>query len=85
VNATLPASDLGILRTLGLVLERDEHGTARPAAVTSTPIVWRRCAWCSGILGVIPVEQHSAGMFSDGICPSCRQQFFSAVPTRAAA
>lgn len=77
-------ADGSILRALGLALARDEHGTARLVAVTATPIVWRRCGWCHQVLGVIPVESVTPGLFSDTCCPACRVKFFAGVKQTAA-
>lgn len=63
-------SDGSILRCLGLMLARDEAGVAHP---TSTPVLYRRCAWHGGVIGFKSAERADlAGTFTDTICPECR-------------
>lgn len=86
-------ADGQILRSLGLMLQREEH-TARPvpvsvAGVHFQPIIHRQCAWCQRWLGVRPVEsQGSAGFITHSICPSCaarvRADLFGRAVTSAA-
>jgi hypothetical protein len=63
-------SDGSILRSLGLMLARDEAGVAHP---TSTPVLYRRCAWHGGVIGFKSAERAElAGTYTDTICPECR-------------
>lgn len=61
----------------------DSRPTAGPARQESRPtatfILWRRCAWCQSVLGVIAVETPTPGMFSDTCCPECRAKYFRGV------
>lgn len=50
------------------VLQREER--AVPVA-QCTPIIYRRCAWCSHWLGVMPTHPSTAGMTTDTICATC--------------
>jgi hypothetical protein len=85
MSATL--TDGGILRSLGVMIERDEHGVARPVpAVVSTPIIYRRCGWCGVGLGVKPAGAEScAGFISDGMCPDCFAKVSRQIEERRAA
>lgn len=85
VNYPLARSDGSILRALGVLLARDEHGVAQPQVV-ATPLVWRRCAWHGAVIGFRAADTAAvAGAITDTICPACREKFFLEVPTRRAA
>lgn len=66
------ASDGRILHMLGLMLQRDEHGTARPAPLSPD----HRCAWCDAATGRKPVPGANE---SHGICPGHRDLIFAEV------
>lgn len=47
---------------------------------TSTPLVWRRCAWHGAVIGVRAADSSEcAGAVTDTICPACRERFFNEV------
>jgi hypothetical protein len=77
--------DSSILRTLGVMLARDEHRTARPVPVDSSFVVFRRCSWCGVGLGCKPADEVSAGLFTDTICPACMARVKADLDQRRAA
>lgn len=78
------SADGSILRALGLMLQRDEAGTAR-AVATSTPVLYRRCSWHGAVIGFKSAEREDlAGTFTDTICPDCMAKMRADLERRAA-